>query len=119
MTLAKAAKTWSIPGIAVMLAALPLAQINAQDGAAAAGDLANGKLVFENSVCGACHVLAAADATGPIGPSLDNNANLTHAFIADRVANGAGAMPPYAAQLSEKDINDVAAYILSAAAKPE
>ena len=38
-----------------LLAALPLAQINAQDGAAAAGDLANGKLVFENSVCGACH----------------------------------------------------------------
>lgn|GEM_PF-4215512 len=116
MVSVKALTKWSVPGVAVALAAFPLAQIYAQDGQAA-GDPANGKQVFDSAVCGACHVMAAADASGPIGPSLDNNPNLTRAFVVERVANGAGAMPPYLGQLSEAEINDVAAYIMSAAAK--
>ena len=113
-----AARTWTIPAIALLLAVLPLAQIAAQDGAGA-GDVANGKQVFESAVCGACHILADADASGPLGPSLDGNANLTHAFVVDRVANGAGAMPGYSAQLSDQEIDDVAAYIMSVAQKAQ
>ncbi|MCW2397079.1 MULTISPECIES: c-type cytochrome [unclassified Sphingobium] len=119
MTRANAAKMWSISAIAALLAAAPLALIPAQAADAPAGDPAHGKQVFESTICGACHTLAAADASGPIGPSLDGNANLTHALIVERVTKGAGAMPGYEGQLSEKDINDVATYVMSVAAKPQ
>jgi cytochrome c2 len=36
------------------------------------GNPAGGKAVFASSGCGACHTLAAAGATGTIGPNLDN-----------------------------------------------
>ena len=107
--------SWGVPAFALTFAAIPFAQLSAQD--AAAGDPVAGKAVFDSSVCGACHTLAAADASGPIGPSLDNNPKLTQAFVVGVVTNGAGAMPAYQGQLSEKEINDVAAYVLSAAAK--
>ncbi|MBB5984441.1 c-type cytochrome [Sphingobium lignivorans] len=106
------------------LALAPLGQLLAQheghgghQQAAPAGNAEKGKAVFENAACGACHVLAAAEATGEIGPSLDGNANLTHAFVLSRVRDGQGAMPPYAGQLSDEDIENVTAYVLSAAAK--
>ncbi len=107
---------WGVPAVALTLALSPVAQLLAQE-AAPAGDPAKGKLVFESATCGACHALAAADATGPIGPSLDKNPNLTAAFVKQRVADGAGAMPPFSGQLSEQEIEDVTAYVVSAAAK--
>lgn len=103
--------------IGLGLALLPLAQRVAAQDAAPAGDPVKGKAVFESAVCGACHVLADADATGELGPSLDGNPNLTFEFVHGRIANGEGAMPPYAGQLSEADIDDVTAYVLKAAAK--
>lgn len=128
MNVAKMFKRWTAAAaLALTLAAVPLARLAAQDAAAApapnagaeaaTGNAEKGKAVFETAMCGACHVLAAAEASGPIGPSLDNNPNLTHAFIVERVANGAGAMPPFAGQLSPEEIEDVTAYILSVAAK--
>jgi mono/diheme cytochrome c family protein len=110
---------WGAPAVALVLAAAPLAQIYAQDsGSVQAGDPAKGKPLFEGAVCSACHTLAAANASGPIGPSLDHNPNLTHAYIVNRVSNGNGAMPPYLGQFSEEQINDLAAYVLSVAEKP-
>lgn len=116
MVAVKGLTLWGVPAVAFALALAPVAQLFAQE-AAPAGDPAKGKEVFESATCGACHVLAAADATGPIGPSLDNNPNLTAAFVKQRVADGAGAMPPYSGQLSDKEIEDVTAYVVSAAAK--
>lgn len=107
---------WGVPAAALTLALAPVAQLMAQQ-AAPAGDPAKGKQVFENATCGACHALAAADATGPIGPSLDNNPNINAAFVKQRVADGAGAMPPFSGQLSDQEIEDVTAYVVSAAAK--
>ena len=81
---------------------------------AATGDAAAGKVVFTTSACGSCHVLAAADATGQVGPNLDEttpDAELVH----ERVVNGKGAMPSYKDQLSEQQINDVVAFVSESA----
>lgn len=112
-------------GLGLSLAPLLARQAPASDAdahaghhsAPAAGDAAKGKTVFENASCGTCHALAAAGTVGEIGPSLDHNAKLTHALIVSRVKDGQGAMPPYGGQLSEADIENVAAYILGATAK--
>lgn len=120
MISAKAAAKWGVPALAVGLAIVPLGNLLAQAAApapASTGNAEKGKALFENSSCGACHVLAAAGASGEIGPSLDKNALLTHDLLVSRVKNGQGAMPPYAGQLSDADIEDVTAYVLSVAAK--
>jgi mono/diheme cytochrome c family protein len=84
--------------------------------AAAAPDLKNGRQMFDTWACGTCHALADAGAAGQIGPGLDNPA-LTTELIIDRVTNGAGAMPGFGGQMTEKEIADLAAYIKSAAPK--
>jgi cytochrome c oxidase subunit 1 len=80
----------------------------------AGGDAANGKLVFASEPCGSCHTLADAGAPGAVGPSLDGNPNLTEAYVIDRVTNGLGQMPAYGGLLTEAEIADVAAYVVSA-----
>lgn len=120
MISAKAAAKWSVPALALGLAMTPLGQLLAQasaPAAAPAGSAEKGKALFENSSCGSCHALAAAGAAGEIGPSLDKNTQLTHDLLVSRVKNGQGAMPAYGGQLSDADVEDVAAYVLSAAAK--
>lgn len=120
MSSAKTAAKWGVPAIALGLAIAPLGQLLAQaaaPAAAPAGNVEKGKTLFENASCGACHILAAAGGAGDIGPSLDHNANLTHDLLVNRVKNGQGAMPPYAGQLSDADVEDVAAFVLASAAK--
>jgi cytochrome c553 len=74
------------------------------------GDIAAGKVVFNSKGCGACHVLHAAGSNGSVGPNLDE-AKPDHELIVDRVENGKGAMPPFKDQLTEKQIDDVAAFV--------
>jgi cytochrome c6 len=80
-----------------------------------AGDAAAGKEVFlGDSACGSCHTLADAGTTGAIGPNLD--AAMPPAdLVVERVTNGMGVMPSFADTLSEEQIQDVAAYVSSAA----
>ncbi len=115
------AKTGIKLGAVSLVLMMALAPVVAQQAAAPApgakGNVEKGKAVFESAVCSACHALEAAGAMGEVGPSLDHNANLTHDLIVSRVAKGQGAMPPYGGQLSEADIEDVTAYVLSVAAK--
>jgi mono/diheme cytochrome c family protein len=83
-------------------------------GGGAEGDAAAGKTVFASAGCASCHTLSDAGATGTVGPNLDEakpDAELVH----ERVTNGAGAMPSFKGQLSEQQINDVAAYVSSVA----
>ncbi len=94
----------------------PEAQAPAPAGDAAA-KLAKGKDLFNTWSCGTCHSLKDAEASGHVGPAFDGNANLTEAFIIDRVTNGQGPMPAFGGQLSEEEIADVAAYIKQVAAK--
>ena len=81
---------------------------------AAGGSTAVGKEVFASAGCGACHTLADAGATGTVGPNLDE-AKPSAELVVDRVTNGMGAMPPFADQLSEEQITEVAAYVSAAA----
>lgn len=82
-------------------------------GGAAKGDPAAGADVFASAGCGTCHTLADAGTTGAVGPNLDD-AKPSHELVVDRVTNGMGAMPSFKGQLSDEQIQDVAAYVVSA-----
>src|SRR5581483_6500869 len=77
------------------------------------GDPAAGKQVFETAGCKSCHTLKDAGATGNVGPNLDQ-AKPPLDLVVDRVTNGKGVMPSFSGQLSEKQIADVAAYVVQA-----
>ena len=64
--------------------------------------------------CGSCHTLADAGTTGTVGPNLDESMP-SEELVVDRVTNGMGAMPPFAGQLTEEQITEVAAYVSAAA----
>ena len=75
------------------------------------GNAEAGKVVFVSN-CGSCHTLADAGTTGDLGPDLDS---LSPAYdrVVTQVTNGGGGMPPFKDSLSEQQIQDVAAYVLS------
>ncbi len=79
---------------------------------AGAGDVAAGKQVFASAGCGGCHTLAAAGASGTVGPNLDDS-KPDLALVVDRVTHGKGGMPPFADSLSKQQIDDVAAFIVA------
>jgi mono/diheme cytochrome c family protein len=80
----------------------------------AEGDPAAGKAVFTGSAgCSGCHTLADAQATGTIGPNLDQLKPSYDAAVA-QVTNGGGGMPPFKDTLTEQQIKDVAAYVSTA-----
>lgn len=84
----------------------------AAGGGGAKGDPAAGKEVFMTAGCNGCHTLKAANATGNIGPNLDQ-AKPDEARIRTRVEHGKGAMPAFgdSGQLSKKQIDDVIAFV--------
>lgn len=77
------------------------------------GDAAAGKQVFESAGCAACHTLSEADATGTVGPNLDD-AKPSFELVVDRVTLGLGGMPSFKDQLQPQQIADVAEFISSA-----
>jgi mono/diheme cytochrome c family protein len=81
-------------------------------GGAAAGDATAGESVFVSAGCGACHTLKAAGSSGAVGPNLDQ-AKPDAALVVDRVTNGKGVMPSFKGQLSDQQIQDVAAYVVA------
>ena len=81
---------------------------------APSGDAAAGKQVFESAGCVACHTLTDAGSTGTVGPNLDE-AKPPASLVVDRVTHGKGVMPSFSGQLSEQQIQDVAAYVSSVA----
>ena len=76
------------------------------------GNAEAGAEVFASAGCGGCHVLEAAGSSGTVGPNLDE-AKPDHALVVERVTNGMGAMPSFKDQLSEQQIQDVAAYVVA------
>ena len=81
---------------------------------APAGDATAGKQVFATAGCTSCHTLKDAGATGTVGPNLDE-AKPPASLVVDRVTHGKGVMPSFSGQLSEQQIQDVAAYVSSVA----
>ena len=83
-------------------------------GAAGEGDAENGKAVFASAGCGGCHTLSDANAGGSIGPNLDD-VQPSEEAVAAKVRVGGGGMPAFEGQLSDQEIQDVAAYVSSVA----
>jgi uncharacterized membrane protein len=81
---------------------------------ASAAAIAAGADVFDTAGCKGCHTLEDAGATGQVGPNLDG-AQPSEDLVRDRVTNGKGGMPSFRGQLSDEEIDDVAAYVSSAA----
>jgi mono/diheme cytochrome c family protein len=75
------------------------------------GDPKKGSSVFASAGCGGCHTLAAAHATGTIGPNLDQ-LKPDYRTVTAQVTNGGGGMPAFKSRLSPQQIADVAAYVV-------
>ena len=83
-----------------------------EDGAAEGGDPVAGAQVFEENGCGSCHILDAAGSSGTTGPNLDE---LQPSFdqVVEQVTNGGGGMPAFGDELTEQQIQDVAAFVIA------
>ncbi len=78
--------------------------------AASQGDPAAGKAVFASAGCGGCHTLKAAGSTGTVGPNLDQLKPPLDRIVL-QVDKGGGPMPAFKGQLTDKQIQDVAAFV--------
>ncbi len=70
---------------------------------------AAGRQIFSQN-CAACHTLAAAAATGSVGPNLDQ-LHPDAATVKHQVENGGGAMPAFKGRLSDQQIDAVSQYV--------
>ena len=78
------------------------------------GDPAAGKQVFASAGCGGCHILKDAGSSGTVGPNLDD-LKPSESRVAHQVTVGGGPMPAFKGQLTDAQIQDVAAYVSSVA----
>ena len=75
------------------------------------GDPQAGAKVWGSAGCASCHTLAAAKATGTVGPNLDQ-LQPDYRTVTSQVTNGGAQMPAFKSQLSNQQIADVAAYVV-------
>jgi mono/diheme cytochrome c family protein len=90
---------------------LPEVTTSEEPAATVEGDASNGAQIWASAGCGGCHVLEAAGSNGSVGPNLDES-QPDFNLVVDRVTNGQGAMPAFGDTLEEKEIADVAAYVV-------
>jgi predicted ferric reductase/cytochrome c553 len=76
----------------------------------ATGSVFAGKSVFASAGCGDCHALDAAGSSGSVGPDLDES-KPDAARVRHVVTDGAGAMPSFEDELTNRQIRDVAAFV--------
>ncbi len=85
------------------------------------GDARAGRIVFLETAeptCGSCHTLEEAGTTGTIGPSLDE-VEPTFEEVVAAVRAGPQVMPAYEDQLSDEQIDNVAAFVSEASSGTE
>jgi mono/diheme cytochrome c family protein len=75
------------------------------------GDPTAGAGIFKSAGCTGCHTLAAAHATGTVGPNLDT-LKPDYRAVTAQVTNGGAQMPAFKSSLSTQKIADVAAYVV-------
>jgi mono/diheme cytochrome c family protein len=76
---------------------------------------AQGKQIFTTN-CAGCHTLKDANATGKVGPDLDQ-LKPDQPTTQRQVTNGGGAMPAFKGQLKPEEIQAVSQYVASVAGK--
>ena len=76
------------------------------------GNVKVGRSLFIAHDCGACHMMAAANAMSPsgIGPDLDASKK-TYAQMITQITKGGQGMTPYAHVLTPAQIQDLAAFV--------
>ena len=75
----------------------------------------DGKKIFE-SQCASCHTLKAANATGTIGPNLDQ-LKPAQSVVQHQVEVGGGVMPAFKGKLTDEQIAAVAKFVADNAGK--
>jgi cbb3-type cytochrome c oxidase subunit III len=97
-----------------------VASVAGQGGYTTSGGFAslgtNGAAIFKGAGCAGCHTLAAAGATGTVGPNLDQ-LKPAMAIVVRQVTNGGAVMPAFKGRLSAAQIQAVAKYVSSSAGK--
>ncbi len=73
-----------------------------------------GAKIFADAGCGGCHTMAAAEATGTVGPNLDET-KPNKERVAQQVRTGGNGMPAFADKLSAAEIDQVAGFVATAA----
>jgi mono/diheme cytochrome c family protein len=76
------------------------------------GEAPDGEAIFAEAGCGGCHALEAANASGTVGPNLEE-AKPSKELAVDRVTNGQGAMPAFKDSYSAEQIDAVADYVVA------
>lgn len=106
-------KAW--PGLAALCGALGLAACGAAfAGAPDAARLEEGRALFQKKAvpaCAVCHTLQDAQATGPIGPDLDELQPDRDQVLA-ALRDGGGAMPSFEETLTQAQREAVADYVV-------
>lgn len=74
------------------------------------GGAADGESIFASAGCAGCHTLAAAGASGTVGPNLDET-KPSRELALDRITNGRGGMPAFGGQLSDEEIEAVTDFV--------
>ena len=74
-----------------------------------------GKELFVSN-CGNCHTLAAAGASGKVGPDMDQ-LRPGPDLVKSQVTNGGGGMPAFANKLSAEQIQQISDYVAENAGK--
>jgi len=94
-----------------------VAAVSGQGGSAAPPSAlgTDGKTIF-TSECASCHTLAAAQATGTIGPNLDQ-LKPAEAIVKHQVEVGGSVMPAFQGKLTAAQIAAVAKFVASSAGK--
>jgi mono/diheme cytochrome c family protein len=75
---------------------------------------AAGAAVFSSAGCPTCHTLKAANASGTVGPNLDQ-LKPSADTVRSVVSSGSAGMPSFSGQLSSAQIAAVASYVSSVA----
>ena len=83
---------------------------------AAKGDPVAGKAVFLSAGCTGCHTLKAANASGTVGPNLDQ-LKPSQPIVQHQVEVGGGVMPAFKGKLSDEQITAVAQFVSQNAGK--
>jgi mono/diheme cytochrome c family protein len=82
--------------------------------AEAQGEGSPGAKIFAGAGCNDCHTLAAAGATGTVGPNLDE-LRPNQQRVERQVENGGKGMPSFSGKLSTEEIRQVAAFVATSA----
>ena len=79
-----------------------------------AGSGTPGAKVFASAGCASCHTMEAAGAKGTVGPNLDE-LRPNEQTVKRQVTNGGNGMPAFKSKLSPTEIQQVAAFVSTAA----